>query len=133
MRRFVPLLPMLALAACAAGGDRAATAQSQAGLDRALAGLTPGPATSCIPMSRPNLSTRAYGATLLYKMGNGEVFRNDTAGGCENAARGDILVTVEYEGRPCQGDIIRTVDPVIKTTTGSCALGAFIPYRKAAR
>lgn len=125
------LVPLLAVAACTGRGGQTVSAQSQAGLDRALAGLMPGQQTSCIPVAgRSVYSTRAYGSTLVYKMTNGEAFRNNTAGGCENAARGDILVTVQYEGRPCSGDIIRTVDPYARTTTGSCALGPFVPYRK---
>jgi hypothetical protein len=131
MKRFAFLLPLMALAACAGRGEQAASAETQAGLDRALAGLVPGQQTSCIPLTGLSvLSSRAYGKTLVYKASNGEAFRNDTGGGCENAARGDILVTVQYEGRPCAGDIIRTVDPYARTTTGSCALGPFIPYRK---
>ena len=134
MKRLISVLSLLALAACTARGGQAVDARSQAGLDRALAGLMPGQPTSCIPLAgRSVLSTRAYGDTLVYKTNNGEAYRNDTAGGCGNAARGDILVSVQYEGRPCSGDIVRTVDPYARITTGSCALGPFVPYRKPPR
>ena len=55
-------------------------------------------------------STRAYGSTLVYKMTNGEAYRNDTAGGCEGQARGDVLITRSNTGQLCQGDIATTVD-----------------------
>lgn len=136
MKRLAFLLPplALALAACAGRGEPAVSAQSQAGLDRALAGLVPGKQTSCIPLTgRSVSSTRAYGSTLVYKLASGEAYRSDTGGGCENVARGDVLVSVEYQGRPCAGDIIRTVDPYARIPTGSCALGPFTPYRKPPR
>ena len=133
MTRLAILLPLLVLAACTGRGEPVASAQSRADLDHALAGLVPGKPTSCIPLAgRAVYSTRAYGSTLVYKANGGEAYRNDTGGGCENAARGDVLVSVEYQGRPCAGDIVRTVDPYVRFPTGSCALGQFIPYRKPA-
>ena len=86
-----------------------------------------------MPLGYSNLSTRAYGPTLIYRQGSGLAYRNDTTGGCENAARGDILVSIEHEGRPCSGDIVRTVDPYQHFTTGSCALGQFVPFTKPRR
>lgn len=129
---FAPLALLVApLTGCAGNGaDQPLSAESQAGLDKALAGRVAGPATSCIPITYRSLNTKAYGRTLLYQQASGTIFRNDTAGGCENAGRGDILVQVEQEGRPCSGDIIRTVDQTSHIQTGSCALGQFIPYEK---
>ena len=133
MRSALFLLPLALIASAAPGGDRPLDARTQAAFDKELAGLTPGAPTSCVPFTYSQLSTKAYGRTLLYRQAKNVVFRNDTAGGCENAARGDILVQVQYEGRPCRGDIIRTVDPYARTVTGSCALGPFVPYGKAPR
>lgn len=130
--RSAVLAPVLLLAAgCALAKDRPADAVVQAKLDKALAGLTPGTPTSCIPITLPTLNSRTYGRTILYSRGRNEVYRNDTAGGCEAAGNGDILVSVEHEGRPCSGDIVRTVDPYTHITSGSCALGQFVPYRRA--
>ena len=132
--RIVPiLLSLAAIAAAAPPRDEPLDAKTQAALDKALAGRVPGATQSCVPLSYSQLSTKAYGRTLLYAQGNGDVYRNDTAGGCENAARGDILVSVEHEGRPCSGDIVRTVDPYVRAPTGSCALREFTVYRKPRR
>ena len=129
------LLPLAALCACAqtpADTARAAQEQqaTQAKLDKALAGLTPGRTTSCIPSTYPNAHTEAYGSTLLYRVSRNLVYRTQTAGGCENIARGDVLVTKLLEGRPCRGDISTTVSPVTHTFTGSCSFGDFTEYRR---
>jgi hypothetical protein len=133
--RSLLLLPLIGLAACAqtpadtarAAQDRQAT---QARLDKALAGLTPGETSSCIPITYTSAHTETYGPTLLYRVGRNLVYRTETSGGCENAARGDILVTKQLQGRPCSGDIATTVSPVSRTFTGSCSLGNFTVYRR---
>jgi hypothetical protein len=130
--RLAVLAPVaLLIAGVALAKDRPLDPVVQAKLDKALAGLTPGAPTSCIPLAYPTLSTHTYGRTILYSRGRDEVYRNDTGGGCEAAGNGDILVQVEQEGRPCAGDIIRTVDPVSHISSGSCALNQFVPYRRA--
>lgn len=130
MRAALMLLPLALVAAAGPQRDRPMDPATQAKLDKALVGYIPGAPTSCIPITYRSLNTRTFGSTLLYQEGSGPIYRNDTAGGCEGAARGDILVQVEQEGRPCQGDIIRTVDQVVHSNTGSCALGQFVPYTK---
>ena len=133
MRRLLPLL--LVLAGCAqTPADTARAAQSaqaaQVGLDKALAGLTPRSTSACLIDIYPPAHIEAYGSTLLYRVGRGLVYRNNTTGGCERVARGDILVTRQVQGRPCRGDIATTVDRVSRILTGSCALGEFTTYRR---
>jgi hypothetical protein len=130
MRRAVALTALLLAGWSAAG---AADTRPRDTLEGRLAGLTPGKPQSCLPNSftSSGSSLKAYGPTLLYIAGRNLVFRNDTGGGCENVARGDILVSIQPTGRACRGDIARTVDPVSRTTTGSCGLGDFTPYRRA--
>lgn len=99
-------------------------------LDKALAGLQPSPPITCLPPQAGTVASRAYGKTILYKVSNRLIYRNDTTGGCENMARGDILVSVQYQGSACQGDIARTVDPTSRFQTGSCALGPFVRYSR---
>ena len=123
---------ILVLTGCMGQGQEAASAETQAGLDKALAGLTPGPPTSCIPVQLSPVGTHAYGKVLLYTFAGGDVYRNDTAGGCEGGGD-DVLVQVEHEGRPCSGDIIHTVDRYSHIPTGACALGPFTPYLKPRR
>lgn len=104
-------------------------AAQQADLQKALAGLVPGDTQSCLSNFQ-STNLKAYGKTLIYRVSDGLKYRNDTAGGCENVARGDILVTISNGGQLCQGDIARTVQPVANITTGGCALGAFVKYSK---
>ena len=132
------LLPLIGLAACVqTPADTARAAQAhqatQARLDKALAGLTPGETSSCIPTLLPSVQTEAYGSTLLYRAGRNLVYRTETGGGCENAGRGDILVTKQLQGRPCRGDIATTVSPTSRTFSGSCSLGDFTVYRRPRR
>lgn len=134
MRGLVWMLP-LALAACAAtplerqrSADRAATTQQR--LDAALAGLTPGATTDCLPIIARSQETTGYGSTLLFRVSRGLVYRNDTGGGCEGVEQQDILVTQSPSGRLCRGDIARTVQPVARVPTGACTLGSFTEYRR---
>lgn len=105
-------------------------AVTQTDLDKALAGLQPSGTVSCLPPVAGSVSSQAYGKTILYKVSNRLIYRNDTSGGCENMARGDILVSVQYQGRACQGDIARTVDQASRFQTGSCSLGSFVRYAR---
>lgn len=108
---------------------RAATAQTK--LDAALAGLVPGKPTSCLPLSNTSqYRTEGYGPAILYTYNRGLIYRNDTNGGCEGIARGDVLVTRQLGGQLCSGDIATTVDSTSRFQTGSCALGQFTPYRR---
>jgi hypothetical protein len=135
MRLAVPVLSAALLLAACGGAERPENPQTLAGLDKALAGRVAGQAMSCVPVGPSSLHTSTYGRTILYRdaTSGAPIYRNDTAGGCEGAARGDILVSVEHEGRPCAGDIIHTVDPTSRFMTGSCALGQFVPYTKPRR
>lgn len=133
--RGLMLLPLIGLGACAqtpADTARAMDARqaTQMRLDKALAGLTPGATTSCMPITYRDAHTEGYGSTILYRVSRNLVFRTETAGGCENIARGDILVTTQPEGRPCRGDISTTVSPGSRTVTGSCSFGDFTEYRR---
>ena len=133
-----PLLPALAavtaLTACMqtpAETARAvqAAAATQSSLDETLAGLTPGASSTCLP-TRASTQVAAYGPTLVYTVSPRLKYRSDTAGGCEQVARGDILVTRSNEGRLCQGDIAQTLDQASRFPSGSCAIGAFVEYRR---
>jgi hypothetical protein len=129
------------LAAIAAGGlavtsvsasdpaSRAAerAAKDAAAFQKAVAGLTPGKPMSCLPLSRQSLGMTGIGSKLLYRDSRKRVYVTD-APGCEAVARGDTLVTRQYVGRSCQGDIAQTVDRIARFQTGSCSLGPFTPY-----
>ena len=128
------LAAAITLAACAPTADQRARmasddAAAQTQLAKQLAGLVPGESRSCLPPIQTT-QVEAYGATLLYTVSRGLKYRSDTNGGCQNLSRGDILVTVSNGSSVCRGDLARTVDRVARFTTGGCAIGDFVPYRK---
>lgn len=136
--RIFPLMALglagIVLTACAmtpAETARAAEAKAKtrADLDKALAGLTATSTDECAPPSMPPASLKAYGSTLVYTVSKKLKYVNETTGGCENVASGDILVTQSPTGRLCRGDIARTVMPSARIPSGSCALGSFVTYR----
>lgn len=135
MRMVSLLVGLPLLAGCGqTPGDRVRSAATQeaarADLDRELAGLAPERPVQCLPTyARTDL--RSYGTTLIYRVNNGLKYRSDTVGGCEGVAKGrDILVTRSPQGRTCAGDFASTVDRNAGFATGSCVLGAFVPYRR---
>jgi len=118
-------LGAVGVAAPAASIDRSTAEERFA---KATAGLVPGKPVDCISERLPS-RLEAAGRRLIYKVSRGLVYVNETAGGCENVARGDALVTRSYTSRLCRGDIGQTVDLTANTPTGSCSLGSFTPYR----
>jgi len=128
------MLPAVLLGACTqtqADVERAQVrkADVQEKLAKELAGLVPGKPETCISQF-PQKQSSGYGATILYRVNNGMVYRSDTYGGCEGIARGDILVTRTPSGQLCRGNIAQTFDQTSLFPTGSCSFGDFIPYRK---
>ena len=105
--------------------DRSPEAEYQ----RLIAGKTPGKPVDCIDtrFTRPSLS--AYGDKLIYRVSSKLVYVNDSTGGCQGVARGDVLVTRQFQSRLCRGDIAQTITVPPAVPTGSCALGSFTPYR----
>ncbi|GAA0327320.1 hypothetical protein GCM10009087_41970 [Sphingomonas oligophenolica] len=132
MRVLTPLIAV-ALTSSAVAADSAMQRQTdEQKLAAALSGLVPDKPTDCVDQYRTSQAQiQAYGGTILYKVSKSLIYRNDTGGGCENIARGDIFVTHSNAGRLCKGDIGRTISPGMHGPTGSCALGSFVAYRKA--
>ena len=102
--------------------------REQIQLEKELARLTPQPQVDCIDTRFRNVSLRAIGNRLVYRENRNRIFVSETAGGCENVARGDALVTRQFGPRLCRGDIATTVDRAARFPTGSCAIGPFTPY-----
>lgn len=128
------LLAMALVAGCTqTPQERIATQQANAvaadKLAKALAGLTPGQSSSCMPRFS-NTQVQAFGPTIVYTVSRGLKYRTDTAGGCERVGRGDILVTRSPIGQLCQGDIATTIDQGSRTFSGSCSFGPFVRYSK---
>ncbi len=137
IRTPLALATLLLAAACAptpqqrlaAEQDSAAAAS---GLQKELAGLTPGQPMACMPRFN-NTQVKAFGPTLIYSVSRTLKYRTDTSGGCERVARGDILVTQSPMSQACQGDIATTVDQGSRMMSGSCSLGPFVRYERPAR
>jgi hypothetical protein len=108
------------------------TAKSEAKYAALIAGMTPGAPVDCIDTRRRDSTLEAFGDRLVYRFGRDRLFVNQTTGGCWTVARGDTLVTRQYTGRLCRGDVARTVDLPSGMETGGCALGAFTPYTRQA-
>jgi len=132
MYRFIIPTALLLVGSAALSADsyRARQeARDAAALAKALDGLTPGKATSCINPRLIN-ETERIGDKILYKTSRREIWVNDTGGGCYGLSRGDAIVTRSYTGDLCRGDIIHTVDLPAHMPSGSCTFGDFVPYRK---
>ena len=130
------LITFAAAAALGAAAVVAAPAQKPDKPDRnrveyekLLAGKTPGTPQDCIDTrwTRPQLT--AYDGKLLYRVSKKLVYVTDTGGGCEAVARGDTIVTRQFQTRLCRGDIAQTINLPARIPSGSCAMGAFVPYR----
>lgn len=126
---FLLLTPLLAGCAADQSGRSAADARQVARIAHALQGLTPGKPRSCIQQSRVN-QVKTFKDTILYEYSPREIYRNDTSGGCTGLRYGDTIVSKTSGDQLCQGDIIHTISLSSRVPSGSCGLGAFIPYRR---
>ncbi|KTT70886.1 hypothetical protein NS334_11610 [Sphingomonas endophytica] len=97
--------------------------------EKLLAGKTPGKPLDCIDTRRTRPQLTAYGDKLIYRVSRKLVYVTDTGGGCEAVSRGDTIITRQFQTQLCRGDIARTVNLPAGIPSGSCAMGAFVPYR----
>ena len=133
MRWVIAGLTLLAVAASTPDTRRAADeAKAEAALTQELAGLTAGPAQTCLDsFVTRDASATSFGDTLVYRTSGATRYVTRTTGCTGVGGKGDnILVTTVPETHICRGDIARTVDRVSHFDTGSCAFGDFVPYRK---
>lgn len=100
----------------------------EAQFHRDIARLKPQPPVDCIDTRWSKSSLSAVGSKLIYRVGRNRMYVSDTAGGCEQVARGDALVTRQFGTRLCRGDIATTINAVARIETGSCVIGSFTPY-----
>ena len=127
MRMLLPLLIATAIgasAASAAGDDKAAESYR-----KLIAGKVAEAPVDCIDTRFSQPSLTAYDDKLVYRVSSKLVYVSETRGGCQGVARGDTLVTRQFQPRLCRGDIARTVNFPAGIPTGSCAIGPFTPYR----
>lgn len=131
MKRTILAVGLLALAGCTTGprAEPKLGAREMERLDKALAGKVPGKPVSCITSFDPSRLEVVGDNTLLYRVNKDLIYRNNLEGACNGLSMGSALVmTRPLATQYCRGDIARAVDLQTRATTGSCALGDFIPY-----
>lgn len=129
MIRFAVPLLLLATAATGAATEQRVSRADTVKLAKTLSGLKPGKAQNCVRSDRIR-EVRGFDGEILYVEGRNKLYRNQTHGSCKGLAQGDILVTQTLGSEYCSGDIVQTRAPTGGFFTGSCALGAFVPYTK---
>lgn len=87
-----------------------------------------GDPVQCIPRTRLRRSTAASDDVLLYDDGS-TVYVNTPYLGCPRA-RDNTMISSTPIGRLCSGDIVQVQDLRINVPLGSCALGAFVPFKQ---
>jgi hypothetical protein len=85
---------------------------------------------SCIPHREIQSTYYVGGRTILYKISNNLVYRNDPPGGCPGLNSNLALETRNPTGMLCSGEIAQVRDYAQGYSPGSCALGEFVPYRR---
>ncbi len=127
------MLRTLILMAAGAAAFAAPAAQRDdrdaAKIEKALAGLVPGKAQSCITPSLSGGSTR-HGDTLLIKDRSGVMYVSNFAAGCAPRHDGDAMISRRPSTQVCRGDIVEFKDLTSGSFGGACAYGSFTPYRR---
>ena len=94
-----------------------------------IAGRVAGPPQRCVVTTQSEGFRAANRNTLLLRRGK-SIWVNQVQGGCGSFGQWDVLVTEPIGTQYCEGDLIRSFDPVSKIPGPTCRLGAFIPYTK---
>lgn len=135
MRRIIGI-GLIAASAALAGtaaisqtGDRA-TQRDLRLMDQWLGDKQAGPPRSCIPSRQIRATHYVGGRTILYKISNNLVYRNDPPGGCPGLNSNLALETRSPSGLLCRGEIAQVRDYSQGYSPGACALGEFVPYRR---
>lgn len=96
-------------------------------LDNKIAGKP----VNCISDYNSTNLIRISDNILLYRVSGNLVYENKLRYSCPGLARDDdIIVTEQFGGQKCRGDIIRLVDRASGMQGPTCSLGEFVPYRK---
>ena len=123
--RFVTICLAAALAGCTAPPPPVANNAPIA----EIAGRVAGPPQRCVVTTQSEGFRAANRNTLLLRRGK-SIWVNQVRGGCGSFGQWDVLVTEPIGTQHCEGDLIRSFDPVSKIPGPTCRLGAFIPYTK---
>ena len=126
MSRPVPaLLLFIAIGACA-------TVPQETGPDpklaAATAGLVVGKPKHCIRLDEA-VGSEVVRSGIIYRTSRRLTYVN-IAPGCGSVRSDDIMINEVHSSELCRGDIVRFADRTSGFTSGSCALGDFVPYRR---
>jgi hypothetical protein len=125
------LVPLL-LASCGEMESKPAplTAEQTERLDRELGGKVAGAPQNCISDFNANDLVRVSDDILLYRVSRNLVYKNNLRSSCPGLARDNgIIVSEQFGGQKCRGDLLRLVDRVSGIPGPVCSLGEFVPYR----
>ncbi|MCI4590762.1 hypothetical protein MOK15_11735 [Sphingobium sp. BYY-5] len=129
MRAWIWMTPLL-LAGCTGSYEpKPLTEKQTVALDKALAGKVPGEKVSCINREPQTNLTVISNNVLLYRVSRKLVYKNELIGSCSGLTYGDTMIVRSFGSQLCRGDFTTTANLQTGITTGSCALGDFIPYR----
>ena len=99
-------------------------------LMKQLNGKVAGKPVNCISDFNTHNTIRVSDDILLYRVSGRLVYRNNLRSSCPGLARDtDIIVSEQFGGQKCRGDLLRLVDRTSGMTGGVCSLGEFVPYR----
>lgn len=124
----LPILALLAAFAAspAASVDRPADAKRLGAL---VAGRTAGEPRQCLDRFRET-GYQTIGGALVFRFGSDVYVNRTQGGGCDLAGTRDAIVVRAGISRLCSGDVARVVDSRTGVESGTCTLGAFVPYSK---
>ena len=117
------LLPLLLLAACAAGPA------GQADLSRELGGRSAGAPQNCVPAAAGDSLVARDSQTLVYRRGD-TIWVNRLAAPCPGLNPMSTLVVEVHGSSHCRGDPVRAVEPGRSLPGPICLLGSFTPWRR---
>jgi Family of unknown function (DUF6491) len=127
------ILPLSTLAACSNMESTPAplTEKQTERLDKELAGKTAGKPVNCISTFNSDNMVRISDDILLYRVSGNLVYKNNLRFSCPGLARdNDIIVSEQFGGQKCKGDLLKLVDRTSGIPGPVCSLGEFVPYRK---
>lgn len=125
-------LPLTLVAACGQVDSTPVplTEKQSAMLMKELNGKVAGKPVNCINDFNAYNTIRVSDNILLYRVSSRLVYQNNLRSTCSGLARdNDIIVSEQFGGQKCRGDIIRLVDRTSGIPGGFCSLGDFVPYR----
>ncbi len=132
-RTVMLILPIMTLAACVEMDSTPVplTEKQTQRLDKELAGKVAGTPLNCISNFNSTNIVRISDDILLYRVSGNLVYKNNLRSSCPGLARDDdIIVSEQYGGQKCRGDLVRLVDRTSGIPGPVCSLGEFVPYRK---